>query len=510
MSYANASYWNRTAVEKPYPSPDKNINTEILILGGGITGVTCAYCLAKSGARPVLIEAEDLCGGSTGNTTGKITIQHGVIYKNLIDKYGGDVARLFAESQADAVEFVAGRAKEHSIPCQFTENTAFLYARSSGERELLEAEHEAALELGIHAEMAEEPSFPPGGCLSLGYKNQAVFHPVRYVLALAAAAAAMGAEIYCGTKAVRLEDGDLKTVFCENGVQIHAKHVVMATQYPFYDGPNLFFTRLYAKRAYAVAFRGRREWPPGSYISIGDPVRSVRTHTENGERILIVAGESHPTGRGEEDMEKHYEALEEFAAEIAGAGEILARWSAQDYETPDQIPYIGRISDRSDLFVASGFGKWGMSSGTLAGILISELIRKGNCRYEELYSRTRSDYMSSLGKTLSGVLSPIGELIRSKLEGTESIAGIRQGEGRVINFQGHKAGIYRDYNDEVTVLDVSCTHMGTGLNFNPAEKTWDCPAHGGRFNTGGKLLEGPPKHDLKVYFRGKLSDLTMK
>ncbi|SMC34197.1 Glycine/D-amino acid oxidase [Papillibacter cinnamivorans DSM 12816] len=510
MDRENVSYWNKTAEQRIYPSLEKNLDTEVLILGGGITGVTCAYCLAKGGMRPVLIEAETLCAGSTGNTTGKVTIQHGVIYKNLTGKYGRDAARLFAESQAEAVEFVAERVKEHAIQCQFQRNTAILFAASPGEREVVEAEYKAAAELGIHAELAENPDFPPGSLLALGYGHQAVFHPVRYVGALAAAAVALGAEIYCGTKAERLENGEAKSVFCENGVRIRAKHIVMATQYPFYDGPNLFFTRLYAKRAYAIAVKAENDWPEGAYISAGDPVRSVRSHTENGERLLIVAGESHPTGRGEADMEKHYAALEEYAGRIAGVGKVLARWSAQDYETPDQIPYIGRISENSDIYVASGFGKWGMSSGTLSGMLISEWILEGKCRFQELYSRNRSDYISSLGKTLSGVFVPVGELILSKLEGTESIVGLRRGEGRVVNFRGRKAGVYRDDNDDVTILDISCTHMGTELNFNSAEKTWDCPAHGGRFDTSGKLLEGPPKHDLKVYYRGKFSDLAIK
>jgi Rieske Fe-S protein len=281
----------------------------------------------------------------------------------------------------------------------------------------------------------------------------------------------------------------------------------MATQYPFYDGPNLFFSRLYPKRTYGIAVTARRDWPNGSYINVGKPSRSFRTHIENGKRILIAVGDSHDTGRGYEGMALHYENLLQFAEEAAGVHEVLAMWSAQDYDTPDELPYIGRISERSNIYVATGFRKWGLSTGTLAGKMIAGLITEGGSRFEGLYSRTRSDLLSSPGKALIGAVNPVVELIKSKFEGVESIHNLKPGEGRIIRFKGEKAGIYRDENDGVTILDITCTHMGTELNFNTAEKTWDCPAHGGRFNTNGKLLEGPPKDPLKVLFRGKYDDL---
>ncbi|MGE4483880.1 MAG: FAD-dependent oxidoreductase [Oscillospiraceae bacterium] len=501
------SYWNLTAKKDIYPCLEKSLETDILIIGGGITGITCAYCLAGGGAKPVVIEAGELCGGTTGNTTGKVTIQHGIIYKNIIKKYGSGAARLYAESQSGALEFVISRVKKEKIDCQLQDSTSYIYASAASDLGIIEDEYKAAKSVGIDAELIENAAFPDGNFGMVGFKNQAVFHPVRYVNSLAKAAVSMGARICCGTKAIKVEDGDIITVTCENDIVIKTKHLVMATQYPIYDGPNLFFTRLYAKRSYGIAVKAKREWPEGNYINNGEPTRSIRTHIENGERILIVVGDGHATGRGKEDMEGHYKNLMAFAENVAGFDNLIARWSAQDYETPDQLPYIGRISDNSNIYVAAGFGKWGLTNGTLAGSIISELILDGNCRYEELYSRTRSDYTSSPGKTISGILSPVAELIKSKFEGTESIRDLKPGEGRVITFEGKKAGIYRDNEDNVTVLDISCTHMSTELNFNSAEKTWDCPAHGGRFDTEGKLLEGPPKNPLKVYFKGKFADL---
>lgn len=504
------SFWNQTGLKTHYPRLSESISTEVLIIGGGITGVTCAYCLAQKGMKPVLIEAGSLGDGTTGNTTGKITIQHDVIYYKLMKKYGLDAARDYALSQQSALESVRNAVVRESIDCQLVKNTAYIFGVNEEEWDTLEKEYDTAKKIGIDAELIRQASFPAGNHGLLGYREQYVFHPIRYVTGLAGAAANLGAVIYCGTKAVRLEDGDIKTVSCENDIHIRAKHVVMATQYPFYDGPNLFYTRLYPKRAYGIAVSTKRDWPEGSYINVGDPSRSIRTHIENGKRVLIVVGDSHDTGRGREDMALHYENLMQFAEQIAGVREVTAMWSAQDYDTPDELPYIGRISDNSNIYVAAGFRKWGLSNGTLAGSMITGLITEGQCRFEGLYSRTRSDFLSSPGKAFIGAVNPVVELIKSKFEGTESLEGLKPGEGRIIRFRGEKAGIYRGEDDDVTILDITCTHMGTELNFNNAEKTWDCPAHGGRFNTDGKLLEGAPKDPLKVLFRGKFDDLFIK
>jgi glycine/D-amino acid oxidase-like deaminating enzyme/nitrite reductase/ring-hydroxylating ferredoxin subunit len=510
MENRNLSYWNKTAEKTAYPPLKRDLETDILIIGGGISGVTCAYCLAKKGISSVLLEAGDLCDGTTGNTTGKVTIQHGIIYSGIARKYGDEAAALYAESQNSALNFVKDAVNHENIDCQLMCNTAYVYASTIDDRSLVEKEYETAKRLGIEAEMIIKPGFPAGNFGMLGFKDQLVFHPVRYVTALAKSAVARGAKIHCSTKAVKVEDGDIKTVYCENNITVKARHLVMATQYPIYDGPNLFFARLYAKRSYGVAVRPKKNWPEGSFINTGEPTRSIRTHMENGAPVLIVVGENHATGRGEEDMEKHFERLITFASDIAGVDEVLARWSAQDYDTPDQVPYIGRISDGSNIYVASGYGKWGLSNGTLAGMMISDLISSGNCNYEGLYSRSRSDILTSPLKTIAEVFTPIGELIKSKLEGTEDLSGLQRGEGRVIRFEGQKAGIYRDFDDRVTIIDITCTHMKTELNFNSAEKTWDCPAHGGRYNTEGKLLEGPPKHNLEILYQGRFEDLIDK
>lgn len=509
MEPINISYWNKTAEKIAYPKLEKDLEVDTLIIGSGITGITCAYNLTQKGINPVVIEAAGFCDGTTGNTTGKITIQHNVIYTNLVKKYGEDFARKYAESQMKAIQFVKDIVKKENIECQLENSTAYIYGSTETEKNIIEKENEIATKIGIDSEFIDNADFPPNNFGMIGFKNQAVFHSVRYLNGLAKAAISKGAEIYCSTKAIKIEDGDVITIHCENDIIIKAKHLVIATQYPIYDGPNIFFTRLYAKRAYGIAVEAKRDWPDGSYINVGIPSRSVRTHVENGKRILIVVGEGHATGREEDKMDEHYDNLIKFADEIAGVNKVLAKWSAQDYQTPDQVSYIGRIAKNSNIFIGTGYGKWGLSNGTLAGNMISDLITDGNCNYEEIYSRERPDYSSSIEKTLVEVFTPVGELIKSKFEGTEDFNDIKQGEGKVIMYEGRKAGIYRDYDDSITITDISCDHMSTILNFNPVEKTWDCPAHGGRYAANGRLLEGVPKHSLKVLYTGKYQGLKI-
>ena len=501
------SYWNKTAEETFYPRLTKSMDTEALIIGGGITGVTCAYCLGIRGISSVLIEAGGLCDGTTGNTTGKVTAQHGVVYSGLIKKHGLDAARDYAQSQSDALAFVRDTVRDEKIDCQLADSTACLYAATESEAETVEKEYEAEKHVGLEAEFTKNLWFPVPNAAMACVARQAVLHPVRYVAGLASAAAKRGADIYCATKAIHIENGDSITVECEDNVVIRARHLVMATGYPIYDGPNLFFSKLFPKRTYGIAVKAKNSWPEGSYITAGKSTRSFRTHMENGQPVLIVAGDGHTTGRGKEEMTVHFENLMQFANRLAGVSEVLAMWSAQDYESPDLLPYIGRISDHTNIYIVSGYRKWGLTNGTLAGNLLAEMIASGNCQYESLYSRTRADFLSSPGTAIKSNVTSMAELIKSKLGGTNPLTDLEVGEGRVIRFGGQKAGIYRNDKDDVTILDITCTHMGTELNFNAAEKTWDCPAHGGRFSADGKLLEGPPKDPLKVLFKGKYDDL---
>lgn len=504
---STVSFWHRTAQEPAYPKLEKDAITDTLIIGGGITGVACAYRLAQQGMHSILIESGRLCGGTTGNANGKLTMQHGVAYGKLIKALGFDRAFSYAASQNEALDFVRHTVAKHAIDCGIADETAYVFAANESERKAVMDESHAAHELGIDAEFVPTPSFPGSLCMC-GYKKQLSLHPVNFVQSLAKIAADEGISIYENTKAESVREGQDIVVTCAGGVNIHARHLIIATQYPIYEGLGIYyFSRLYPVRIYSMAVEPKKDWPQGMYINAGSPSKSISSYNDQGKRIMIVSGESHFTGRGM-DCNAHFERLSAFALQLAGMKNILSKWSAQDYETPDGLPYIGRMNEKSNIFTACGFGRWGMSNGICAAILITDEIIFGKSKYGVLFSPNRKDVIHSPLKYMFEISSSVGELIKSKVELPESIAGMQSGEGRVINFRGKRAGIFLDGNGGVTILDISCSHMTTGLNFNSAEKSWDCPAHGSRFTTDGQPIEGPGKRPLPLLYKGSIGSLT--
>ncbi|MFT9077659.1 FAD-dependent oxidoreductase [Ethanoligenens sp.] len=503
MENYTQSYWEKTAGCAAFPALEADTEADVLIVGGGITGVSCAYHLAKAGATVLLLESGTLGCGTTGKSTGKVSTLHGALYGRLCKLPGKAEAVQIACTQRDAVAFVKQFALSSDMDCGFAESDAYLFARNEDERQLVENEFEAIKSVGIDARFLFRPDFPPQNICTTVLYGQAVIHPLRYLQALAAAAANKGAKCCEHTKVVQVRAGKTVEAVCENGVRIKSHHLIVATQYPFFENFGAYFTRLYPRRSYGVAVEPERPWPAGSYISAGDPIRSVRTVIDNGKKILLVMGDGHITGRDtrEQDGERHFEALTTYAEKLAGPFSLLARWSAQDYQTPDGIPYIGPSAPQSNIYVATGFNKWGLSNGTLAGILLTDWITTGKSARGAPYDPARLHLAGTA--TMAGELSgQVGAMVQSKLKKPGRAEDLQPGEGGIVLFEGKKAGAYRHPDGRLTVLDITCTHLGCTLTWNEAEKSWDCPCHGGRFTAEGRQLEGPPPVRLRIYYQG--------
>jgi glycine/D-amino acid oxidase-like deaminating enzyme/nitrite reductase/ring-hydroxylating ferredoxin subunit len=504
------SYWNKTADRKRYMCLENDTTIDTLIIGGGITGVSTAYHLGKAGANVILIEENQLCGGTTGNTTGKVTIQHGIIYSKLYNTLGIETAKMYAEANQLAVDFVKRIVKTENLDCNLEENTANVFASSKEQIELVEDEYKIAKLIGIDAEYIENVDFPPNNYAMTSFKNQLVLHSVRYIEELARLVSQMGIKIFENTKAIKVvdkssdKDDGYIYVTLENQKVVKAKHVVLATQFPIYEGLGAYFTRLYPKRTYGIAATHKKQLSvtDNCYINAGGPGRSIRTHVEDGKHVLIVVGEGHTTSRSD-DMQVHFENLKNYAHQLVDDCDVIAKWSAQDYKTPDDMPYIGRVTKGSNIFVGTGYGKWGLSLGTLAGMMISDIIVNGSSKYEELYSPNRVNILSSAKTFVKEVAGQAKELISSKFKHADYTLDLEPGGASIINFDGKKVGAYVDEDNVLTILDITCTHLGCTLGWNSAEKTWDCPCHGGRFSPDGTLLEGPPKNPLKFIYKEK-------
>lgn len=285
----------------------------------------------------------------------------------------------------------------------------------------------------------------------------------------------------------------------KSGHQVTAKNVIIASHFPFYDIPGLYFARMYPERSYAIGIKTDKEYPGGMYISADGPVRSIRYTPVNGEKLLIIGGENHKTGQGSNTI-KHYEALQDFAEEVFGIKDYAYRWSAQDLVTLDKLPFIGPIThDYEHIFVATGFKKWGMTTGIAAGHLLADYVLRRDNPYKELYSPSRFHADPDLKKFITTNADVAKHLIKGKLEYVpKDPEDLQNGEGAVVTYNGKRAGAYKDKDGKLYIVDTTCKHLGCECEWNAAEKTWDCPCHGSRYSYSGEVMEGPTKKGLDL------------
>ncbi|WP_251554217.1 FAD-dependent oxidoreductase [Neobacillus muris] len=494
---------------KPYwrdldlPSFDKldnDLSVDVAIVGAGITGITAAYLLTKEGVKTALIEAGSVLNGTTGHTTAKLTAQHDIIYDELIGHFGEEKAKLYYESHMEAVSFVEAAALEHQIDCDFSKQDAYVYATTEQTLGSLQTELDAYQRLGISGELTDAIPFdiPVKGALVM--HEQAQYHPLKFLRALLEEAVKTGCSVYENTTAADIEDDESNPkIITKSGHKITCQHVIMASHWPFYDKPGLFFARMYADRSYAIGITTGKDYPGGMYISADSPSRSIRSTPINGKNLLIIGGEGHKTGQGIDTM-KHFEALEKFAEEVFGIKEYLYRWSAQDLVTLDRVPYIGPLTkERKNILVATGFKKWGMTTGILAGHLLRDYVAGKDNRYMELYSPSRFQMDPDVWSAITTNLDVAKHLINGKLEFVpREPEELLAGEGSAVMFNGKRAGGYRDENGKLYVVDTTCTHLGCECEWNHGEKTWDCPCHGSRYDINGEVIEGPAVKPLTL------------
>lgn len=491
-------YW-RDDIDLPqFDRLDEDIEADVVIVGGGITGITAAYLLTQKGKKVALLEADRILNGVTGHTTAKITAQHGLIYDELIQHMGKSKARLYYEANTEALEFIKETANEQDIDCDLIDQDAYMYATSEQYASKLAKEYQAYQKLNIDGEFTEDFPFNIKIHHALSMKNQAQFHPVKYLSHLARLITEKGGQIYEGTTAVDVNNGGKATVITSDGNRARADYVLACSHYPFYDGLGFYFTRMYADRSYIVAVKTDKEYPGGMYISVDKPVRSLRSANINGENIILIAGESHKTGQGEDTL-KHYEALEKFGERLFGDTKIIYRWSAQDLVTVDKVPYVGRLtSGQPNVLVATGYRKWGMTNGTAAALILSDMVSGEENRYEDVFSPSRFYADPSLKEFLTINADVAKHLFKGKFQMPSRKAGdLSNDEGSVVLYEGGRAGAYKDTDGELHIVDTTCTHLGCEVEWNHGDRTWDCPCHGSRFSYNGDVVEGPAEKPLK-------------
>ena len=427
------SIWTKTAQLPQFEPLRSDLNTDVLIIGGGLAGVLCAYKLAQAGVDYALVEADRICSGITKNTTAKITSQHGLIYDKLIREFGVERARLYLEANQGALEEY--RALCRDIDCYFEEKDAFVY--SIDKRWKLERELKALDRLGFRAEFVEQIPIPFPTAGAVKFPRQAQFHPLKFLAAIV-----KNLRILERTKVLELGPGKAVT----SGGTISADRIIVATHFPLLNKHGGYFLKLYQHRSYVLALENALD-VHGMYIDENEKGLSFRNYSG----LLLLGGGSHRTGKGGGGWQE----LERFARRDYPDARITARWATQDCMTLDGVPYIGPYSKgTADLYVATGFNKWGMTSSMAAASLLTDLVLGRKNPYAELFSPSRT------------VLRP-----QLAANGLESVLGL------------------------LTPTAPRCPHMGCALKYNAAEHSWDCPCHGSRFGEDGTLIDNPATDD---------------
>ncbi len=414
---------------------DGDLKTDVLIIGGGLAGLLCACRLDRAGADYALVEADRLCGGVTGNTTAKLTFQHGLIYAKLLREFGPEKARLYLEAGRGAL----GKIRElcQAIDCDFEERDNYVYALT--DRRKLEWELEALERLGFQAEFAGTPALPMPTAGAVKFPKQAQFHPMKF-----AAAMAKGLRIYEHTKVLELGPGTAAT----NRGTVRAEKIVIATHFPMLNKHGGYFLKLYQSRSYVLALENAPE-VGGMYVDEGEKGLSFRDYGS----FLLLGGGGGRTGK----KSGGWRELENFAARHYPQAKIAARWAAQDCMTLDGVPYAGPYSKGTEgLYVAAGFNKWGMTSSMAAALVLADLVQGRENPYAELFSPSRSVFRPQLA-----------------VNTWESALGL------------------------LTPTAPRCPHMGCALKYNAQEHSWDCPCHGSRFGEDGRLIDNPAADDKK-------------
>jgi len=493
-------FWSETASLPRYPKLERDESVDVLVVGGGIAGLTAAYLLAREGRRVAVLERERCAQIDTGHTSAHLTMITDERLVDLAKRFGRNHAQAVWDAGLAAIAQIDEAVRSEAIDCDFGWVPGYLHAAigtNGHQKKSFQEEAALASELGFDAETIDDVPFVGGP--GVRFDNQARFHPRKYLAGLARAITARGGLIFEHTAADEFSDTPLRVK--ANGHYVSAELIVLATHTPLVGNASmlsasLFQTKLALYTSYVIAGRvAKGQVPDALFWDTSDPYHYLRIEPHRDYDVVIFGGEDHKTGQAA-DTNACFDRLERTLRLMVRDIEITHGWSGQVIETPDGLPYIGQTASRQ--FAGTGFSGNGMTFGTLTGMMAADHAVGRKNPWSELFDPSRT-------KVLGGLWDYIREnkdypyyFIRDRFAGAKakSLRAVPRGSGRVIEHDGEQAAVYRADDGSTTIRSAICTHMGCLVDWNEAEKTWDCPCHGSRFKTNGAVIAGPAESPL--------------
>ncbi|MCI9063006.1 MAG: FAD-dependent oxidoreductase [Clostridia bacterium] len=496
-----SSYWiNSTKDLGDFGKINNNYQADVCIIGAGITGLSTAYYLSKLGLKVVILDKNAIGEKVSGNTTAKITFQHNLIYDYLINSYSYDLALGYLKSNKKAISNIKQIIDTENIDCDFEYQDNFVYTTKQEDLVKIHNEVKALNSLGESAEFVTKCGLPFKIAGAVKTVNQAQFHPRKYMLGLAKAIQSYAGLIFTNTIVTDIQKSVDGYITYANDYTISSKHIVLASHYPFINFPGLYFSKMYQSTSYALAIDTHGKLFDGMYINPTEPIYSFRTAIYGDKKLLIMAGGDHKTGYAP-DSTNGYNYLEEKAKELYPNCNILYKWNTRDCMSLDKIPYIGEFSNlMPNMYVATGFNKWGMTSSNVAANVIKDMILGRENKYAFVFDSTRLKPLKNrveLGHMASQVFK---SFVSNRIKVPHhTLLAIEKDNGGIIKVNGTNVGIYKDSDGNVFAVNPTCTHLGCLLTWNNLDKTWDCPCHGSRFDFTGKNIYDPAFKNLDTF-----------
>jgi glycine/D-amino acid oxidase-like deaminating enzyme/nitrite reductase/ring-hydroxylating ferredoxin subunit len=487
------SYWVESH-SPGYPSFDLvDLEVDVAVVGGGITGVTTALLLKLAGKRVAVLEARRIGSGVTSGTTGHLTEVVDTRYSELEKRFGAKGAAQVAASSRAAIEQIAELDARFETGCRFERLPGYLYSERAGDREQLDQELQCLRRAGLTVGPGDVPlPFPVAAGIRV--ENQAQFHPLKYVLALSARVPGGGSHVFERSRVHNVDEGEPCRVHVEKGRSLRAKKVVLATHSPL--NQVVLQTKVAQYRSYVVSGRLPNA-PRGLFWDTDDPYHFTRAHGDADGAELIVGGEDHKTGIGEHS-DAPFARLAEYAARL-GLRSLRHRWSSQVVEPLDGLPFIGKNAGAEHVYVATGFSGNGLTFGTIAALILRDACLGTENPYAELYDPRRLKPFTRLSSFLAENVDYPLHLLSDALKAptARSLDEVPTDDGRIVRVGGRRVAVYRDARGRLHGVSPICTHLGCHVAFNAAEKSWDCPCHGSRFGVDGTVLDGPASDPLE-------------